>query len=96
MAEQANNMKLMSHWNKSKSEVWKFLGFQSDNDGKSYKDRSKVVSNKCCIKMPYTASTTNMSRDINRYHYEDRHEKIQWGPGAQLTLQKTLECSCIS
>ena len=32
-----------------------------------------------------------MSSHINRYHYEDRHGKIQRGPGAQLTLQKILE-----
>ena len=91
MAEQENNMKLLPHWNKTKSEVWKFFGFESESDGKSYKDRSKVVCNRCFIKMPYTTCTTNMSSHINRYHYEDRHGKIQGGTGAQLTLQKTLE-----
>ena len=28
MAEQANNMKFLPHWNETKSEVWKFFGFE--------------------------------------------------------------------
>ena len=68
-----------------------FFGFECDSDGKSYKDRSKVVCKKCFVKMPYTTCTTNMSSHIKRFHYEDRHGKIKGGPSAQLNLHTTLE-----
>ena len=83
--------KFLPHWNKTKSPVWVFFGFEADED-LSYKDKTKVVCKKCGVRLPYSTCTTNMSAHINRYHYEEKHglstsDKNIGGPAAQLTIQ---------
>ena len=85
---------------KTKSELWKYFGFRSDNSGKII-NKKEITCRKCKTVIAYCGNTTNMAYHMRRHHKEvefDTEPDEQPGPNKsadnkvmQLTLGEVSE-----
>ncbi|XP_069128352.1 E3 SUMO-protein ligase ZBED1-like [Argopecten irradians] len=81
---------LLNFWSRNTSDVWKYFGFEKDNEG-GYKDKKSAICRVCKSAVKYSGNTTNLNGHLNRYHYTVRYpQNSAAGKNTGTCFQPTL------
>ena len=78
---------------KTKSELWKYFGFRSDNTGRII-NKKEIICRKCKTVIAYCGNTTNMAYHMKRHHKEieiDDESSCSEKPGSSKSTDENVK-----